>query len=87
MTLGALRWIMDQAYRPNDTVHVVHVVKCLVQKLEVYHGTLLVGACKCSEYPCILSLPCSMVYVCWLALNRMHLPVARCRGARHIILI
>ncbi|BDA49922.1 hypothetical protein COCOBI_15-0500 [Coccomyxa sp. Obi] len=38
ITLGALRWVIDQAYRPNDIVHVVHVVKCLVQKLEVYHG-------------------------------------------------
>ena len=38
ITLGALRWVIDQALRPGDVVHVVHVVKCMVQKLEVYHG-------------------------------------------------
>ncbi len=38
ITLGALRWVIDHVYRPNDIVHIVHVIKCLVQKLEVYHG-------------------------------------------------
>ncbi|KAK9903314.1 hypothetical protein WJX75_002616 [Coccomyxa subellipsoidea] len=38
ITLGALRWVIDQALRPGDIVHIVHVVKCMVQKLEVYHG-------------------------------------------------
>lgn len=38
ITLGALRWVIDQVYRQNDIVHIVHVIKCLVQKLEVYHG-------------------------------------------------
>ncbi|EIE22991.1 hypothetical protein COCSUDRAFT_53478 [Coccomyxa subellipsoidea C-169] len=38
ITLGALRWVIDQALRPGDVVHVVHVIKCMVQKLEVYHG-------------------------------------------------
>lgn len=38
ITLGALRWLIDQVYRPHDVVHIVHIVKCLVQKLEVYHG-------------------------------------------------
>ena len=38
ITLGALRWVIDQALRPGEIVHIVHVVKCMVQKLEVYHG-------------------------------------------------
>ena len=38
VTLGALRWTIDQVYRPGDVMHLVHVVKCLVHKLEVFHG-------------------------------------------------
>lgn len=41
VTLGALRWAMDHLYRPGDIVHIVHVIKCLVHKLEVFHGELL----------------------------------------------
>ena len=38
VTLGALRWAMDHLYRTGDVVHIVHVIKCMVQKLEVFHG-------------------------------------------------
>ncbi len=38
VTLGALRWTMDQLHRPGDVIHIVHVIKCLVHKLEVFHG-------------------------------------------------
>lgn len=38
ITVGALRWVLDQAVQPDDVVHIVHIVNCLVQKLEVYHG-------------------------------------------------
>ncbi|CAK0786819.1 hypothetical protein CVIRNUC_010033 [Coccomyxa viridis] len=38
VTLGALRWTIDQVYRPGDVMHLVHVIKCLVHKLEVFHG-------------------------------------------------
>jgi hypothetical protein len=45
VSLGAVRWLVDQAYRPDDVVHIVHVVKCLVQKLEVYHGESTIFFC------------------------------------------
>ena len=38
VTLGALRWTMDHLYRAGDVIHIVHVIKCLVHKLEVFHG-------------------------------------------------
>ena len=38
VTLGALRWAMDHLHRPGDVIHIVHVIKCLVHKLEVFHG-------------------------------------------------
>ena len=38
VTLGALRWAMDHLYRAGDVIHIVHVIKCLVHKLEVFHG-------------------------------------------------
>ena len=38
VAMAALRWVLDQAYRPGDCLHIVHVIKCMVQRLEVYHG-------------------------------------------------
>ena len=38
VTLGALRWTMDHLHRPEDVIHIVHVIKCMVHKLEVFHG-------------------------------------------------
>ncbi len=38
VTLGALRWTMDHLHRSGDIIHIVHVIKCLVHKLEVFHG-------------------------------------------------
>ena len=38
IAMASLRWALDQAYRPGDCMHIVHVIKCMVQRLEVYHG-------------------------------------------------
>ena len=38
ITMGPLRWVLDQAWRDGDLIHIVHVVETMVQRLEVYHG-------------------------------------------------
>ena len=47
MTMGPLRWVLDQAWREGDLVHIVHVVETMVQRLEVYHGACTLATCRC----------------------------------------
>ena len=52
VTLGALRWTMDHVHRPTDVIHIVHVIKCMVHKLEVFHGDCsFLSSCACQDVP------------------------------------
>jgi hypothetical protein len=77
VTLGALRWTMDHLHRPKDIIHIVHVIKCMVHKLEVFHGDCsFLSSCACQDVPelnlrCrtqtdikLVSMPCTHLQQC-----------------------
>ncbi len=39
-SLNAFKWAVEDYYRQGDVFHLLHIVKCLQARTEVYHGEL-----------------------------------------------
>ena len=52
---AAVQWAVQHWWSAGDALHLVHVVCCLLPKLEIYHGAAAVGALEIFGLPTTMS--------------------------------